>query len=410
MLENMKNRIKLLLLTICIVNVFSCTKIEPSKDDLPPFITDTIPDTDDGTCIDTIPDPDPNPDPNPDPDPDVTPPPPSPERVRAIVVGEGQFGYGTGSLTSLSTKSSVTQDIFRRINGRPLGDVPQSIAEIGNYYYIPVNNSQKVEVIDSKTFKSIETIRLEGDVIPMYAVHLGGDSIAVSDQSVQNSLMIIDINHGKSRKQVRRYIDIGIQSFQMILVGNKLFVGGSKFSVFDLDNLTAEGRRDVLNRNNKSFSTCSFSKVTIDKNGNLWVVTPNNASCIDVITEKTIKEVYIPGINSWTSSIDICPKGETVYVNSGTKIYAVNIDNPIAPQEPIIIHGNNDDRWTSYHMSVSNENTIFLIRVLYGSLTRGRVFEYNTEGSIANYYIDSDGREQPYFKGGIFPHFIHYTK
>ena len=183
---------KILILFICTINALSCTKIEPKKDTIPPFITDTIPVDDTDTIPDVLP--------------------PTAERTRAIVVGEGQFGYGTGSLTSLSNLGSVTQDIFRRINNRPLGDVPQSLVKIGNYYYIPVNNSKKVEVVDSKTFKSIETMVIDEDVIPMYAVHLGGDSIAVSDQSIRNKFMIMDINHGKERKMVRRYLDLGIQT------------------------------------------------------------------------------------------------------------------------------------------------------------------------------------------------------
>ena len=139
-------------------------------------------------------------------------------------------------------------------------------------------------------------------------------------------------------------------------------------------------------------------------------MTGSNISCIDVETEKVIKEVAIPNINLRVSSIDICPLGKTVYVNSGTRIYAVDVDNPIAPKEPIINHDNGDGAWTSYHMSVSNENTIFLIRVLYGSITRGRVFEYSSDGEIVCYYKDGNGRDQPYFRAGIFPHFIHYTK
>ena len=54
--------------------------------------------------------------------------------VRAIVVSEGQFGYGTSSLTSLSYQNEVEQDLFRRINNRPMGDVAQSMTRIGDLF------------------------------------------------------------------------------------------------------------------------------------------------------------------------------------------------------------------------------------------------------------------------------------
>ena len=61
------------------------------------------------------------------------------EDIRAVVVSEGQFGYGTSSLTSLSYKGDVEQDLFRRINNRPMGDVAQSMTRIGDLLYVPQN-------------------------------------------------------------------------------------------------------------------------------------------------------------------------------------------------------------------------------------------------------------------------------
>lgn len=335
--------------------------------------------------------------------------------IRAIIVSEGQYTNGTGSLTTLTNSREVSQDIFRNVNNRPLGDVPQSLTKIGGYYYIPVNNSEKVEVIDSRTFKSIETMNLKMRCVPMYAVHLGGDSIIVSDQTGSaipgssdiSSLMVVDINHGADREIVRRAIRMPFPTFQMKLIGNKLFVGGAEFSVFDLDNLTIGGIRSVKNSNNSTFSICDFSKIVTDKNGNLWIVSPGSLSCIDVESEKTIKEISLP-VRNTRSTIDICPKGETIYVNIREKVYSIDVDNPIAPKEPFINHDNNDRSWTTYCMSISKENTIFIIRVLYGSITRGRIFEYSRDGELLNSYFDSSGREQPYFRAGIFPSFIYF--
>ena len=78
---------------------------------------------------------------------------PTPEdvTVKAIVVNEGQFGYGTSSLTALYSNGDVKQDVFKSVNNRTMGDVAQSMAKINNLYYVPLNNSRKVEVIEPGT-------------------------------------------------------------------------------------------------------------------------------------------------------------------------------------------------------------------------------------------------------------------
>ena len=154
------------------------------------------------------------------------------EGTRAIVVNEGQFGYGTSSLTLLSWSGNVSNDVFRKINNRPMGDVAQSLTKIGDNYYVPLNNSRKIEAFDSKTFESIETMSINEDVIPMYVQHLGGDSIAVTDQMWRNSfskLMILDINlKDKDRQVLRRYIKMEGLTYQMQLVRTEERRGGKE--------------------------------------------------------------------------------------------------------------------------------------------------------------------------------------
>ncbi|MGL5637187.1 MAG: DUF5074 domain-containing protein [Bacteroidales bacterium] len=319
--------------------------------------------------------------------------------LRAIVVSEGQFGYGTSSLTTLSEAGDVEQDVFSRVNGRTMGDVAQSLSKIGDNYYVTLNNSRKIEVFDSKTYKSVETMPIDLNVIPMYIQHLGGDSIAVTDQSNRSKLMIMDINHGTSRKMLRRYIDMGGSTFQMLLLNNKLFVGGSTVSVFDLGNITQEGKRTLKTKAGETFDLVQFSKILVDNKDRIWVFGTNTIYCFDPVTEKCIHEVNVSdlNINSWVSCIDISSDKKTIYFNSGRKLYSIDVNNPESPKEPIMEY-EGDSKKTVYLMSVSKENTIFFVEVLYGSLTRGVVFEYNPHNASL---IRS-------FKAGIFPHYIYF--
>ncbi len=320
--------------------------------------------------------------------------------VRAIVVSEGQFGYGTSSLTSLSYDGDVEQDLFRRINNRPMGDVAQSMARIGNNLYVALNNSRKLEVMDANTFQSVETMPIDLDVIPMYVCHLGGDSIAVSNQKSNSQIVIMDINHGSDRPIVRRSVSLGGQNrtFQMQLIGNKLFIGADKMTVFDLGKITTNDRRELRKRSGETIQTTDFSKLVVDKNGMLWALGHWQVFCINPQTEETVYELNVGdlNINSWVSSLDISPDGKTLFFNSARKVYTINVDNPQVPTSPIIAPVRDDGR-TVYNMCISKENTIFLCEVLYGSLSRSRIYEYDLEGNLLQE-----------FRAGIFSHYIYF--
>lgn len=323
------------------------------------------------------------------------------DNLRAIVVSEGQFGYGSASLTSLTHAGEIEQDLFRRVNGgRPLGDVAQSMTRIGDRLYVTLNNSRKLEVMDANTFESVETMPIGLDVIPMYVQHLGGDSIIVTDQKSSSQLIIMDINHGKDRPIVRRTVSMGgaNRSFQMQLIDGKLFVGADRLSVFDLGKLNAADRREVKKRDGNAIQTVDFSKLVVDKNGLLWALGHWQLIAIDPRTETTVCELNLSelNINSWTSCLDISPDGSTLYFNSSQRVYTVNVDDPQVPTKAIELPSYNDGR-TVYVMCISKENTIFLSEVLYGSLSRSRIYEY-----------DLNGVELQNFRAGIFSHYIYF--
>ena len=51
------------------------------------------------------------------------------------------------------TTSSVISNVFESINQRPVGDVLQSMSIIGDYGYLVVNNSNKIEVVTMQDMK-----------------------------------------------------------------------------------------------------------------------------------------------------------------------------------------------------------------------------------------------------------------
>ncbi|MGL4852036.1 MAG: hypothetical protein ACRC3Z_05250 [Phocaeicola sp.] len=350
---------------------------------------------------------------------------PDTEKLRAIVVSEGQFGYGTSSLTSLSSWGNVEQDLFRKVNDRPMGDVAQSMTRIGDYYYVPLNNSRKIEVFEVDTYKSVETMSIGlNNMIPMYVTHLGGDSVFVTNQKSNGEVVIMDINHGTERTFIKNKFKLNYRSFQSCVVNKKLFVGGDNFWIFDVNNVTQSGFRRLYYQteklpsgNGRLVQLVDFSKLPVDKHNRIWALTwfldsdtykdRNYLICIDPETEQTVHEIDITSlkINSVVGCIDISPDLSTIYFNARRTIYSVNVDNPQTPTLPLFSVELTDDEVaagrnnkTVYHMAVSKENTVFLSEVLYGSIERSDIYEYNP----------TTGEEMQKFEAGIFSHHIYF--
>ncbi len=180
-----------------------------------------------------------------------------------FVINEGAFGAANGSVTYISLNSGVvTENLFETVNGFPLGDIVQSMTIHNNKGYIIVNNSQKVEVVNSNDFTGIQTIGgLQG---PRFFV-ANGTKGYISDW-FSNSIAVVDLN----TNAITNNIAVGNGPEQMKIVNNALFVtnvGGfgndSTVSIINLLTETNIGTVQVgINPN-------SIQK---DINGKLWVL------------------------------------------------------------------------------------------------------------------------------------------
>jgi len=75
------------------------------------------------------------------------------------IVCEGNYGIGNASLYLYQpTRDSVYGDIYKAANNQPLGDVFQSMTRIGDQFFLCVNNSNKVVVINATNWKVTATI------------------------------------------------------------------------------------------------------------------------------------------------------------------------------------------------------------------------------------------------------------
>jgi hypothetical protein len=76
-----------------------------------------------------------------------------------ITICEGNFTYGNASMTFFDLKKNTSfQNIFQSVNHFKLGDVAQWITKFRSYYFISINNSGKILVINAQSLKFINQI------------------------------------------------------------------------------------------------------------------------------------------------------------------------------------------------------------------------------------------------------------
>jgi hypothetical protein len=108
------------------------------------------------------------------------------------VLNEGNYTWGNASLTLINEDSGTVQkNYFQSVNDAPLGDVAQSMLKYNDKIYIVVNNSGKIEELDTETWKRTRT--LSGLISPRYILPVSESKAYVTDLYA-SAIHIVDMN------------------------------------------------------------------------------------------------------------------------------------------------------------------------------------------------------------------------
>jgi hypothetical protein len=213
-----------------------------------------------------------------------------------LIVHEGPFNDGTGTVSYFNrTTQSVENDIFQAVNGRPLGNIVQSVSVHNGKAYVVVNNANKIEIADAKDFRSLGVI--SGLAFPRYFLGISEGKAYVSQwgtDGLTGSVLVVDLN----TNAVTKTIPTGSGAEQMIKVNNNVYVTcvggyGNDERVTVLDANTDEVVTDILVGDNPN-------SIQLDANNKIWV------SC------RGLRNYANPALNTAGSLVRINPASNTV--------------------------------------------------------------------------------------------------
>jgi len=307
-----------------------------------------------------------------------------------FVNNEGEFMDGNSSISFINhSNNTVTTDVFSLVNGRPLGDVAQSMTIFNGIGYIVVNNSQKVEVVTISDFKSVATITASNSIslkAPRYLLVVDSTKAYISDWN-DNNIKVLNL----STLEFTKTITTGTGPELMTIINGNVYVAncGGDYS---------DSTLTVINPSTDQVITTfkvgpNPTSVQVDANNMLWVmcvnyyatngyVGPSYLVKVNPATNTVVNSYAVPGN---PERLAINKQGNKLYYEgTGKGIFKFNITDTAATQTPFITAPN--PAYIVYGVSVDPNNGNIYGAILPSYTTKGIVYRYDSSGNQLNNY------------------------
>lgn len=313
-----------------------------------------------------------------------------PVRKGIFILNEGGFNQNNASLSYYDYDAkTLTADIFNQENHRGLGDTGNDAQIYGSKMYIVVNASSTVEVLNSKTAKSIKQVTLKTNKNvnrqPRFIVFNNNKAFI---SNFDGTVAVLDT----ASLTIEKYITVGDNPEQMAIANGKLYVansGGLNYpnydktvSVIDLATLT-EIKKITVTLNPNGVATDQYGDVYIKSVGNYDDVKP----ALTIIDSKT--DLVKTTINDFKGS-NMTIAGDLAFftVTGGAKIF--NVQTETVVKEQFVTDGTIIT--SPYGIDIDN---------LTGEVFITDAKNYASNGQV--FCFDKDGKKKYVLTTGISP-------
>ncbi len=318
-----------------------------------------------------------------------------------FIVNEGAFMAGNGSITFYNvTSEEVEQNIFLNAAGDFAGDVVQSMTFHDDVALIVVNGDNKIEIANSATFESIETITDELIDKPRY-VEVINDKAYVSVWGAYDELfalvdsyvLVFDLNTGS----ILTTIDTDEGTENLLYTGSRLFASNYNYGASNTVSAIDPTNNTLID--NVELSAGPAGMVT-DANGKLWVICVGEFGAVNGylfrINPATLaieEEITITG----AAGIDLAttPDKLNVLYTVGTSVFSLPISATEEAEEELF---EADEVTSLYTLNVDPSTGNFWIGDALSFSAPGKVYVYSSTGASLTSFTAGIGPTQIVFK------------
>jgi hypothetical protein len=301
------------------------------------------------------------------------------------VVNEGNFQSGNGGVSFYdSTNNVVTQDVFFLKNNKPAGDVCQSLNYFQNQFYLVVNNSGKIEILNND-FVGIKTIL--GLTSPRYIAFASNTKGYITDLYAKGVSILNTTSYTIEKK-----ITINYWTEELINYQDTLYVTSPESRYLYLIDSRSELLKDSIDVGYGS------SSIAIDNNNYLWILCNGNQAlsilpsivCINPHNREIIRTIQAASYSVFASKINYNKTNNCMYWIQND-IYKIDTDNIHSIKELVI----NASGKTFYGLALKPSN---------GDVVVSDAGDFSQRSTVHIY--TKNGLERNSFKAGVISGFI----
>ncbi len=303
-----------------------------------------------------------------------------------FIVNEGNYNWGNASVTFLNnSNNTVIQDIFNKSNNRSLGDVAESMTISGGLGYLVINNSNRIEVVSLKDFKSVKSI--SGLNSPRYLQLV--DSNKAYATNLQNYISIIDL-HSNS---VTGTIKTTSWTENLIRYGKYMLVT----SIGSFNQPSAFRKAQILvvdTETDAIIDSIQSGKepigIVLDKKQKVWVLCSGgydnfeSPSLIRINPElRIIEKVFtFPDPKALPSRLCMNSTGDTIYYLKGG-VYQMPVTSAALPEKPLIAA----EGRLFYGLNIHPTTGRIYVSDAKDYVQNGTAYQYSVQGDLIKQYV-----------------------
>ncbi|ABG58879.1 YncE family protein [Cytophaga hutchinsonii] len=246
------------------------------------------------------------------------------------IVNEGNFMSGNGSVSFYdSSTNTVTQDLFYLKNNKQAGDVCQSLSYYNNEFYLVVNNSGKIEIVDNDF---VNTKTISGFTSPRYISFSANNKGYVSDLYGKGISVVDTRTHTINKK-----ITINYWTEELLIFRDTLYVTSPNSRYLYLIDTHTDVLKDSVDIGFGS------SSIAVDDNNKIWILCSGNKSlsifpsicCLDPINREVVRNISGVNYDSYASKLNYNKVDKHMYWIEGD-IYKLATNTSASVKEKVI--------------------------------------------------------------------------